>query len=69
MNVKIINGVVSNDHYTYISMPPHVLESAFIQKAKGRSSYKLQREFPELKKRYWGRRFWGRGYFSTQSTS
>lgn len=27
--------------------------------------YKVQREFPHLKKRYWGRRFWGRGYFST----
>ena len=32
---------------------------------KGRSSHKVQREFPQLKKRYWGRRFWGRGYFST----
>jgi len=28
---------------------------------------KLQQEFPDLKKRYWGRRFWGRGYFSTTS--
>ena len=34
---------------------------------KGRSSYKLQREFPELKKKFWGRHFWGRGYFSTTS--
>jgi putative transposase len=24
-------------------------------------------EFPELRKRYWGRRFWVRGYFSTTS--
>ena len=32
---------------------------------KGRSSHKVQREFPVLKKRYWGRHFWGRGYFST----
>ena len=32
---------------------------------KGRSSHKIQREFPQIKKRYWGRRFWGRGYFST----
>jgi len=28
---------------------------------------KLQQEFPDLKKRYWGGRFWGRGYFSTTS--
>ena len=34
---------------------------------KGRSSHHLQKEFPHLKKRYWGCRFWGRGYgaFST----
>jgi putative transposase len=32
---------------------------------KGRSSHKIQREFPQIKKRYWGRHFWGRGYFST----
>ena len=24
-------------------------------------------EFPDLPKRYWGRRFWVRGYFSTTS--
>ncbi len=30
---------------------------------KGRSSSKLFEEFPELKKRYWGRHFWARGYF------
>jgi len=29
---------------------------------KGRSSRKLQQEFPELKKRYWGNHFWGVGY-------
>ena len=34
---------------------------------KGRSSKKLQDEYPILKKRYWGQRFWSRGYgaFST----
>ncbi|RXV60436.1 IS200/IS605 family transposase, partial [Roseovarius sp. A46] len=29
------------------------------------SSHKVQREFPAIRKRYWGCRFWGRGYFST----
>ncbi|WP_373486914.1 transposase, partial [Blastomonas sp.] len=28
-------------------------------------SHKVQREFPAIRKRYWGCRFWGRGYFST----
>jgi len=29
---------------------------------KGRSSRLLQREFPSLEKRYWGRHFWASGY-------
>ena len=28
---------------------------------------RIQMEFPELRKRYWGRRFGARGYFSTTS--
>ena len=38
-----------------------------MKKAKGRSSRKIQQEFPEIRKRYWGRHFWGRGYFSSTS--
>jgi putative transposase len=38
-----------------------------MQKVKGRSSRKVQQEFPELRKRYWGQRFWARGYFCTTS--
>jgi putative transposase len=68
MGVKIINGVVSSDHiHLFVSIPPHVLVSKFVQRAKGRSSRKVQQEFPELRKRYWGRHFWGRGYFSATS--
>ncbi len=33
-----------------------------VKKLKGRSSRKLQQEFPELEKKYWGRHFWGIGY-------
>jgi len=29
---------------------------------KGRVSRKLQQEFPELSKRYWGKHFWAIGY-------
>ncbi len=68
MNIKIINGVLSSDHiHVFVSIPPHVTVSEFVQKAKGRSSRKIQQEFPELKKKYWGRHFWGRGYFSSTS--
>ena len=31
--------------------------------SKGRSSRRLQDEFPELRKRYWGQHLWARGYF------
>ena len=34
---------------------------------QGPMRQRIQMEFPELRKRYWGRRFWARGYFSTTS--
>ena len=38
--------------------------SKLIQKLKGKSSYKLQREYKSLRKQYWGQRMWARGYFA-----
>jgi putative transposase len=38
-----------------------------VRRVKGRSSHRVQMEFPELRKRYWGRHFWARGYFCTTS--
>ena len=35
--------------------------------AKGRSSRKIQQEFTEVRKKYWGCHFWGRGFFSSTS--
>ncbi len=68
MGVKIINGVVSSDHiHLFVSIPPHLAVAEFVKGAKGRSSRKVQQEFPELRKRYWGRHFWARGYFSATS--
>jgi putative transposase len=68
MNIKIMNGVVSSDHiHIFCSIPPHISVSEFVKKAKGRSSRKVQQEFPNLKKRYWGKHFWARGYFSSTS--
>ena len=66
--VEIIKGVLSADHvHMFVSLPPKLSVSDFMRKAKGRSSRKIQMEYPELRNRYWGRRFWGRGYFSTTS--
>lgn len=68
MCIKIINGVVSSDHiHLFVEIPPSVKVSEFVQKAKGRSSKKIQEEFPSLRKTYWGRHFWARGYFSSTS--
>ena len=68
MGVRIGKGVLSNDHvHMFVSIPPHLALSTVMQRIKGRSSRKIQIEFPDLRKRYWGRRFWARGYFSTTS--
>ncbi len=68
MGVHIVKGVLARDHvHMFISVPPHVALSRVMQRIKGRSSRRGQMEFPELRKRYRGRRFWARGYFSTTS--
>ncbi len=68
LKVEIISGVLSRDHvHMFVDIPPHVSVSAFVQRVKGRTSRKIQQEFPSLRHRYWGRRFWARGYFCTTS--
>ena len=64
--VEILKGVVSSDHvHVFVSIPPKLAVSDLMRKIKGRSAFKMFREFPNLKTRYWGCHFWGRGYFST----
>ena len=64
--VDIIRGVLSADHvHMFVSVPPKLAVSELVRLMKGRSSHKVHREFPQLRKRYWGRRLWGRGFFST----
>ncbi|MBO9436675.1 IS200/IS605 family transposase [Ruegeria sp. R13_0] len=64
--VDILRGVLSSDHvHMFVSVPPKIAISDLVRRMKGRSSHKVQREFPVLRRRFWGRRFWGRGYFST----
>ena len=68
MGIKIVNGVLSKDHiHLFVSIPPHIAVTEFVKIAKGRSSRRIQQDFPEIRKKYWGRHFWGRGYFSTTS--
>ena len=62
-DVVILKGVVSGDHvHVHINYLPSLSISSLVKKLKGRSSRKLQQEFPELRKKYWGRHFWAIGY-------
>ena len=68
MGVTIVHGILSTNHvHMFVEIPPHIAVSRFVQRVKGRSSRKVQQEFPALRKRYWGQRFWARGYFCTTS--
>jgi putative transposase len=62
--IRILKGVVSKDHvHLLVSAPPTIAPSEIMRRIKGRTSSKLFEEFPNIKKRYWGRHFWARGYF------
>jgi len=66
--ITILKGHVSSDHvHLYVSAPPHMSVSRMVQYIKGKSSRKLQQEYPSLRKRYWGQHFWARGYFCASS--
>ena len=58
-DLRILKWVVSKDHtHLPIEYGPSQSVSGLAKRLKGRGSRKLQQEFPELKKRYWGRHFW-----------
>jgi putative transposase len=66
--VDILRGVLSSDHvHMFVSVPPKLAISDLVRKMKGRSSHKVQREFPAIRKRYWGCRFWGGDIFQPQT--
>ena len=68
LEVYILTGHVSSDHvHLLVSAPPHLAVSDLVQRLKGRSSRRLQEEFGELKRQYWGRHMWARGYFAVST--
>ena len=68
LDVHIVKGVLAQDHvHMFISVPPQHALSDVMRRIKGRSSRRIQQEFPAIKKRYWGCHFWARGYFSATS--
>jgi hypothetical protein len=46
-----------------VAAPPQLSPAKLVQYVKGKSSRRLQEEFPHLRKRYWGQHLWARGYF------
>jgi len=65
---EILSGVVSPDHvHILISTDPSTSVSHLVKFLKGKTSRKLQMEFPELGKRYWGQHLWARGYFAVSA--
>lgn len=59
--IEILKGVVSSDHM-HIEYVPKQNVSTILKSLKGRTSKKLQMEFPELQARYLGQYFWASGY-------
>ncbi|MEP5364788.1 MAG: IS200/IS605 family transposase [Reichenbachiella sp.] len=71
-DVEIIKGVVGKDHiHMHIEYPPNKNISNLVKRLKGRSSRRLQEEYSEIRRRYWGRHFWAIGYgvWSTGETT
>ncbi len=66
--VNLTSGKLSKDHvHLYISYPPKLSVSEIVRRFKGRSSRRIQDEFPQLNKRYWGQHFWAIGYAAFSS--
>jgi putative transposase len=67
-DIEIIKGRVSKNHvHLYVSYPSKLSVSDMVRYLKGRSSRKVQEEFPQLGKIYWGKHFWGIGYAAFSS--
>lgn len=61
--IEMLKGIVSSDHvHINIEYVPKHDISTILKNFKGRTSRKLQMEFPEFKDRYWGQHFWASGY-------
>lgn len=66
--VEILAGHAGSAHiHLLVSVPPHLSASKLVQYIKGHTSRKLQMEYKELNKQFWGQHLWARGYFVASS--
>ncbi len=64
MRIRIENVVVSSEHlHLFVVIPPHISVSDFVQRAKGRSSRRVQQEFPKLEEGVLGQALLGKRLF------
>jgi putative transposase len=64
----IISGnVAPNEVHILVSYPTDISVLKLMQLIKGRTSRKVQLEFPELGKRYWGQHLRARGFFAVST--
>ncbi|MFH1023364.1 MAG: IS200/IS605 family transposase [Planctomycetota bacterium] len=68
IEVQIFAGAINRDHvHMLVGIPPYISVSKAVMHLKGKSSYKLQAEYPKLRKQYWGQHLWARGYWVATS--
>lgn len=66
LEVKILSGKVGKEHvHMYVSLQPNMSVAKAVMQMKGKSSRKLQMEYTQLRRRYWGQHLWARGYFAS----
>ena len=68
LKTEIISEELSSDHiHLLVSIPTTISIAQLVKELKGYSSNEIQKQFPQLQKKYWGRHFWSRGYFCVSS--
>ena len=63
-DMKILEQEILPDHvHMLVSAPPRLSPSRIVQIFKSISARELFKQFPELKKQYWGGKLWTSSYF------
>ena len=59
-DIEISKGHIRPGHvHLLLSLPPQISVSKTMHILKGKTSYKLLREYRQLRKEFWGRHLWG----------
>ncbi len=58
-----LKGSLKDHVHLLVSIPPQVTISQLVQQLKGKSSFKILAQFPEMRKTFWGRPLWAIRYF------